>query len=118
MWETIANLFSKKRTRTFLDNYEYHTYTIESACKMHTLRLRGLDMLKNHPLAFEILSQSVFVEDETAYTIEKGRAVHLPMHRDDLFLVFVHELAHIASLSVGHTPEFWRNVDAFMSASS
>ena len=98
-----------------MDNYEYHAYTMESACKMHTLRLKGLEMLKDRPGAFEILSQSVFVEDETACTIEKGRVVRLPVHRADLFLVFVHELAHIVTPNVGHTPEFWSNVDALMS---
>lgn len=58
--------------------------------------------------------------DHTSYSVNKGESVHLCLrHRDgpdeslvnENIIVFVslHELSHICTKSVGHTPEFWNN---------
>lgn len=70
------------------------------------------------------LRNSVFVEygppvtSALAHTINKGQRLELCLRtpdgrefhpRSSTTLVFVHELAHMMSESVGHTPEFHRN---------
>jgi hypothetical protein len=78
---------------------------------------KGMERLKRR-------YQSVFVENPpggqyTSYTYNKGKRIHMCIRErnnkgeieKDNTLVFVvlHELAHIMTLSVGHTPEFWDN---------
>ena len=63
----------------------------------------------------EILPTSEF----TAYSENKGEKLAFCLHKkkggneiidsDTLTYVAVHELAHIATKSIGHTPEFWQN---------
>ena len=54
----------------------------------------------------------------TSYTIDKGKEIHMCIRDADggritrentLFFVALHELAHIMTVSVGHTEEFWSN---------
>lgn len=57
--------------------------------------------------------------EHTAYSENKGEklAFCLQKHKNEstlidqntLFFVSMHELAHIATVSIGHTEEFWRN---------
>lgn len=46
-----------------------------------------------------------------AWTVDKGRALHLCLDASDsdvLLHVVLHEVAHMATSDVGHTPEFYR----------
>jgi hypothetical protein len=55
----------------------------------------------------------------TSYTLNKGDEIHMCLRQhdkelnliDDNTLVFValHELAHVMTISIGHTEEFWSN---------
>ena len=56
----------------------------------------------------------------TSYSVNKGEAVHLCLRQRQggdeslvqenvMTFVAIHELAHICTESVGHTPEFWNN---------
>ena len=63
----------------------------------------------------EILPTSEF----TAYSENKGKKLAFCLNTqkggsklidmNTLMYVAIHELAHIASISIGHTPEFWQN---------
>jgi len=54
-----------------------------------------------------------------AYSINKGKEIHLcltktkngPLVTDvnDIMMLMIHEIAHIATETIGHTPEFWKN---------
>lgn len=77
-------------------------------------------------LSLRRLRRCVFVEqteDETtthlALTVDKGRELHICLDYKDeqaLRFVLIHELAHVVSYSVGHTPEFYRNMDALLAS--
>jgi len=56
----------------------------------------------------------------TSYSVNKGEAVHLCLRQRQgtdeslvqenvMAFVAIHELAHVCTKSVGHTPEFWNN---------
>lgn len=58
--------------------------------------------------------------NHTSYSVNKGEAVHLCLRQRQggdeslvqenvMTFVAIHELAHICTESVGHTPEFWNN---------
>ncbi len=65
------------------------------------------------------LSESEHDSEHTSYSINKGERVVLCIRSKDgsnriedlntLTFVAIHELAHIMTLSVGHTDEFWDN---------
>ena len=58
--------------------------------------------------------------DATTYlalTIDKGRELIICLDYEDentLRYVLVHELAHVYTRSIGHTPEFYRNMDRLL----
>lgn len=57
--------------------------------------------------------------EHTAYSENKGEKIAFCLHKykgdnkmideNTLFFVAMHEMAHIATVSIGHTEEFWRN---------
>lgn len=58
--------------------------------------------------------------DHTSYSVNKGESVHLCLRQRQgpdeslvnenvMTFVSLHELSHICTKSVGHTPEFWNN---------
>jgi hypothetical protein len=58
--------------------------------------------------------------EHTSYSVNKGEEVHLCLRQREgsneslvnenvMMFVSLHELAHICTKSVGHTPEFWNN---------
>ncbi len=66
-----------------------------------------------------ILSESKPGAKFTSYTVNKGSNVYMCIRERDennrvidentLFFVALHELAHIMTVSIGHTAEFWNN---------
>jgi hypothetical protein len=68
----------------------------------------------------EVLAEGRIHKKLTSYTVNKGERVVLCMRSRDadalypenvLFSVLLHELAHVASLSEGHGPEFNENLE-------
>lgn len=63
-----------------------------------------------------VISESKPDARYTSYTVNKGSKLYMCI-RDDgkisdentLFFVALHELAHVMTVSVGHTKEFWQN---------
>lgn len=52
-----------------------------------------------------------------ALTVDKGREIQICLDYEDrqaLYFVLIHELAHVMSLSVGHTNEFHRNQERLL----
>jgi hypothetical protein len=77
----------------------------------------GIERLKTRFQA--ILSETKPGARFTSYTINKGSKIYMCIReRDDnnrledentLFFVALHELAHVMTISIGHTAEFWGN---------
>lgn len=78
---------------------------------------KGITRIKKRFSA--ILSESEAESKYTSYTINKGDKIFMCVRERDennrlidentLFFVALHELAHIMTVSVGHTDEFWKN---------
>lgn len=50
-------------------------------------------------------------QQAVAWTVDKGRALHLCLDASDtnvLLHILLHEVAHMATIDVGHTPQFYR----------
>lgn len=97
-----------KKIKTHLDRYVhrlYHEYSDDPRVQRLYDRYKITKMLES-------------VDYET-YTLNKGQSIHLcvknyedkTIHDDFNLLVFVslHELAHVMSLSIHHSDEFWKN---------
>lgn len=66
-----------------------------------------------------VLSENTPNSDYTSYTLNKGSEIHMCLRERDennklidentLFFVALHELAHIMTVSMNHTEEFWTN---------
>lgn len=66
-----------------------------------------------------VLSEARQGSKYTSYTVNKGTVIHMCLREKDesnnmidentLFFVALHELAHVMTVSIGHTEEFWNN---------
>lgn len=64
------------------------------------------------------LSETGLGAQYTSYSVNKGEEISICVrHTDNTFIdsntvmfVVIHELAHIVTISIGHTPEFWDNM--------
>jgi hypothetical protein len=74
------------------------------------------------------IREAVHEKNSTSYTINKGEMMHLCLRNKDknktlhehnlLMFVIIHELAHIASKSIGHNDEFYENFKFLLNESS
>jgi hypothetical protein len=62
------------------------------------------------------LKEGVTTPGYTSYSVNKGEQIILCLRNNDelvdintLFFVVLHEFAHLATESIGHTEEFWDN---------
>ena len=62
------------------------------------------------------MKEGVTTPGYTSYSINKGEQIILCLRNNDklvdintLFFVVLHEFAHLATESIGHTEEFWDN---------
>jgi predicted metal-dependent hydrolase len=73
--------------------------------------------LKNNYNKFKNLSENNDTRYNTSYTVNKGEEMVLCIRQsndtivpiNDLTFVALHELGHICTASMDHTPEFWTN---------
>jgi predicted metal-dependent hydrolase len=78
---------------------------------LKTLNLKNSHRYKNK------ITESPPNNKHTSYTINKGENIYMCVREKDLSLsdhntlmfVALHELAHVITDSIGHTPEFWNN---------
>ncbi len=78
-----------------------------------------LHRLNQHNINIQEAPMNIDDPSDTTYTINKGETIficlrnkHPPYQIHDintLMYVVIHELAHIATISIGHTPEFRKN---------
>jgi len=83
--------------------------------KKHTHK--GINRMKKRFKA--VLSESKPGSKFTSYTVNKGSKIYMCIRERDennrlidentLFFVALHELAHVMTVSIGHTKEFWSN---------
>lgn len=93
---------------------------------LRTISLRvvgGLPWSPRREWALWRLGRCVFVARDVAWgeegtplalTVDKGREIEICLDYTDrqaLYFVLIHELAHVMSRSIGHTEEFYRNMD-------
>jgi predicted metal-dependent hydrolase len=74
------------------------------------------------------IREAVHEKNSTSYTINKGEMMHLCLRNKDknktlheqnlLMFVIIHELAHIASQSIGHNTEFYENFKFLLNESA
>lgn len=67
-----------------------------------------------------VISESISGTNYTSYSVNKGEKIVFCIRSKDgddrledintMMFVAIHELAHIMTESVGHTPEFWKNM--------
>ena len=73
--------------------------------------------LRNNYNDFKYLSENNDTQYHTSYTVNKGEEMVFCIRQtddtlvpiNDLTFVALHEMAHICSSSINHTPEFWTN---------
>jgi uncharacterized protein (UPF0333 family) len=101
--DLIANI--KKRLITLLDHMERTFGTDDERVANLKMNFRP-DRLK----------EGVTTPGYTSYSINKGEQIVLCLRNDDklvdintMMFVVLHEFAHLASVSIGHTQEFWDN---------
>ena len=78
-------------------------------------KLDKIKQLKNN-FRPDKLKEGVTTPGYTSYSINKGEQIVLCLRNNDklvdintLFFVVLHEFAHLATESIGHTDEFWDN---------
>jgi hypothetical protein len=77
-----------------------------------------IERMENN-LSNSIIEEAPHVDNESTYTINKGELIKIclrkkiknkPFHNlNTLMFVVIHELAHVISISIGHTDEFMEN---------
>jgi uncharacterized protein (UPF0333 family) len=101
--DLIANI--KKRLITLLEHME-RTFGVDD------------ERIANLKLNFrpDRLKEGVDTPGYTSYSINKGEQIVLCLRNGDklvdintMMFVVLHEFAHLASVSIGHTKEFWDN---------
>jgi hypothetical protein len=68
----------------------------------------------------DVLEENDITADSTSYSENKGEKIviclrdkappHTLVDENTVMFVLIHELAHLMTTSVGHTPEFWTNM--------
>ncbi len=76
-------------------------------------------MIKNFDCSASRFSESTPDAQYTSYSVNKGEKIYMCLRQrnekeelvNENIIVFValHEMSHVGTVSVGHTPEFWNN---------
>lgn len=102
-----ANLIAKIRERLVI--------LMEHLEKSYGKNDNRIKQLKNN-FRPDRLKEGITTPGYTSYSINKGEQIVLCLRNNDklvdintLFFVVLHEFAHLATESIGHTDEFWDN---------
>lgn len=101
-----ANLIAKIREKlNILINHLKKSYPNDERTKL---------LIKNYKE--DRLSEGVSDPRYTSYSVNKGEQIVLCLRNNDklmdlntMMFVVLHEMAHLSSVSIGHTDEFWTN---------
>lgn len=76
-------------------------------------------MLKNFDFSSNRFTESTPDAQYTSYSVNKGEKIYMCLRQRDekeqlvdtnvLLFVALHEMAHVGTSSIGHTPEFWNH---------
>ena len=135
----IYNYYSEYgliKVKSNIDNNEYTVQikddSIEAANLIATVRERLLVLMEHLEKSYgkddkrimllkknfrpDRLKEGVTTPGYTSYSVNKGEQIILCLRNNDelvdintLFFVVLHEFAHLATESIGHTEEFWDN---------
>jgi len=110
----LAESYLPENTKNNNDNNNDNNNVTESAKKLKM----DIDRLENNFYA-DNLSESTPNSKYTSYSVNKGEKIVFCMRSKNdneklvnpniLMFVALHELSHVMTKSVGHTPEFWDN---------
>jgi len=112
----VRNLNDKQEAANLLATANYNGLKLINHLKTKYPSNDGYDRLKRNYNP-NTLSESSVDSQYTSYTINKGEQMYLCLRNTDnklidkntLMYVYIHELAHIATLQIGHIDEFWLN---------
>jgi hypothetical protein len=135
----IYNYYSEYgliKVKSNIDNNEYTVQikddSLEAANLIATVRERLLVLMEHLEKSYgkddkrvmllkknfrpDRLKEGVTTPGYTSYSVNKGEQIILCLRNNDelvdintLFFVVLHEFAHLATESIGHTEEFWDN---------
>jgi predicted metal-dependent hydrolase len=114
----VRNLKDKEQAANILAGLRMK---LENLCKIMKSRFPDDDSVKrmNEKFNSDNITESGKNNQYTSYSVNKGEKIVFCIRQKDeaeslvdentLTFVAIHELAHIMTKSVGHTPEFWNN---------
>lgn len=135
----IINMYNEKDLVKITSSVDNQKYTVqikedskEAADLIAKIKQRIITLIEHMEKTFGIsdervanlknnfrpdrLKEGVSTPGYTSYSVNKGEQIVLCLrNKDDLvdintmMFVVLHEMAHLASVSIGHTEEFWNN---------
>lgn len=114
--QEVADILARMRQRMLrlLAVLERESGVQDVFCRASIEQLRDrfrADRISESPTNSEHTSYSVNKGEQLFFCVRPKRGVSTAGLMDDntMFFVGIHELAHIMTRSIGHTPEFWAN---------
>ena len=135
----IINMYNEKDLVKITSSVDIEKYTVqikddskEAADLIAKIKQRIITLIEHMEKTFGIsdervanlknnfrpdrLKEGVSTPGYTSYSVNKGEQIVLCLRNKDslvdintMMFVVLHEMAHLASVSIGHTEEFWNN---------
>tara|TARA_B000000477_G_C6094876_1_gene229442 strand:+ start:1989 stop:2567 length:579 start_codon:yes stop_codon:yes gene_type:complete len=135
----IVNMYNEKDLVKITSSVDNEKYTVqikddskEAADLIAKIKQRIITLIEHMEKTFGIsdervanlknnfrpdrLKEGVSTPGYTSYSVNKGEQIVLCLRNKDslvdintMMFVVLHEMAHLASVSIGHTEEFWNN---------
>ena len=115
---TVRKLPDKQDAADILATISKHLSRLVDHVYTHNRDREGVDQLK-HNFNSRNITENPSGGQYTAYSVNKGEELSLCLRniKDETFIninlitfVSIHELSHIMTDEVGHTPKFWNNM--------
>ena len=111
----VRKLKDSKDAANKLAELNGHIFKIIDHCQ--TTKKENIKLLKENYNP-DTLSETIPGSKYTSYSVNKGEAIAICIRNKDntfmnintILFVTIHELAHVMTLSTGHTKEFWNNM--------
>jgi hypothetical protein len=115
----VRNLPDKQKAADMLANIRKNLTKIVEYLKENNISDERVQLLVNR-FDPDVLSESLPNTSYTSYSVDKGKKIVFCIRSKDakaelidmntIMFVAIHELAHVATKSIGHTEEFWNNM--------
>ena len=111
----VRKLKDSKDAANKLAELNGHIFKIIDHCQ--TTKKENIELLKENYNP-DTLSETIPGSKYTSYSVNKGEEIAICIRNKDntfmnintILFVTIHELAHVMTLSTGHTKEFWNNM--------